>query len=166
MALTSTYVSRQRARKYARKRIIEGKTQMKAYKETFPNQKTPRGNASMYEHKGYVQEALNKYIDQIDEREIKGVVASVVRDAKGSKKDVLWGTEGNVKQIRDNQATIASREQLFKLVGHPAFSKTIHIDNRAVYIGKDTADELIEAIKGVSMETIECDQAGDETAFS
>lgn len=140
--------AKERAKKKFASAIVEGKSQTAAYKEAFPNASdvTAKGNSSRYANKPSTIAHINKALANIREKDASDIIRGCVEQAKGAKKTVFVGKDRH--KVEDNQATIASREQFFKLAGVQGFGTTVNIDNRkvTVNVGADEAQHVTDAM--------------------
>ncbi len=153
-------------RKFA-KSIIDGDSQRQAYKKAFPDVKdtSVQGNASNYYNKESTQALIKAMEAQLTVKDSQKIAQKITKDAIGMRKDVVYDAKGNKTSIKDNQATIASREQYLRLVGHPSFVKntTLNIDARQVNISGEVAQGLIESIDRLdTIDVTGCSQEGCE----
>lgn len=150
VAQSSKGTKRQREKVYAKGRI-EGKSQRQSYLGAFSSASptTAGSKACLLEKRPAVQQMITLGIEKIREKDADDIVKGVVREAKQTKKTVFVGKLGEKHTINDNMATIASRDQFFKLVGHPSFTTGVQITHNKldVYIGKADAEAVTASMR-------------------
>jgi len=162
MVNITKYRRQKKAEKFAKLTVLEHKSQVEAYKAINPGSHTDTvyACASSYAKHPLVQEYIEKALMEVTDKDIGIVTKNIVNDAKRAKTEVIYNNKGDTKKIDNASLTIASREQLFKLSGHPSFTtKGVNINN---FVGIDNSyieslgasidrlDKIAEKIAGIS----------------
>ncbi len=157
--------SKAKARLFS-KAIVDGNTQKASYLKAFPESTTATAEsyASTYANKPEVVAMVEVMERALTKESAEKVAKGIMRDAVKATKEVVL-SDGTKISAKDNVATIQSRDQYLRLIGHQNWVKNtnINIDNRQISIDSDTALKLIDSIDKLAViDVTPCDQDGYE----
>jgi len=116
-----------------------------------------------------IQDRINEILNNREESRLESVIEQVTGDLQ-AKKEVIYNSKGDIKEVRDNPTRQGAQEKLLKLHKAPGFVKQetniVNNDNRAINISTEDIKQLgsiLVELKQLNadMQLGECLQSGE-----